>query len=546
MSEWDTDGCDVLVVGAGPVGLATASLLGRRGWRVTVVERWPEPYPRPRAVHFDDEVARLLAAAGVDPGAPGISEPADFYDWQNAAGETLLHFDWSGTGPSGWPVATMFHQPDLERALGDAAAAHASVLRGRAVVALADHGDRVEVTTDDGRVRTAGWVIGCDGANSLVREHMGTALEDLGFFYDWLILDVVPHEARPWSPTNLQICDPSGPTTAVSGGPGRRRWEFMRMPGEDVAELNTEATAWARLEPWGLTPANATLERHTVYTFQARWAQDWREGRVLLAGDAAHLMPPFAGQGMCSGIRDAANLAWKLDLVLAGKAESSLLDTYTAERRAHVQHAIGMSVELGKVICVTDPGAAAERDAFMVGQGGDPARILPPLPPPMLTEGLLHRAPDGTPAPGAGVLSPQARVTCGGRTGRFDDVVGTGSFLVLTTVDPALTAEQRAWLDELGARVLHLLPADAAGDGAVDVDVDDVYLPHLAAHGHVGVVVRPDHYLFAAATTAAELSAQVDDLRRQLSEVPAPALEQLRVPPIAETATPVTEGADRP
>lgn len=541
------DHYDVVVVGAGPVGLTTAILLGLRGRRVAVLERWPEPYPRPRAVHFDDEIARLLAGAGIAPDDPAHAAPASAYDWQNATGEALLHFDWSGLGPSGWPTATMFHQPDLERALGERAGAlpTVQVLRGHELVGIVDRGDRVELSaaSPDGGTQqlTGSWVVGCDGANSFVREHMATAVTDLGFFYDWLIVDVLPHEERAWHPTNLQICDPARPTTAVSGGPGRRRWEFMRMPGDSVAELNTEATAWRMLAPWDLHPGNATIERHTVYTFQARWAETWRDGRLLLAGDAAHLMPPFAGQGMCSGIRDAANLAWKLDLVLAGHAESALLDTYTSERRAHVQHAIAMSVELGKVICVTDPEAAAGRDAFMTSQGADPARILPSLPPPMLTEGLLHRAPGGTPAPGAGVLTPQARLVYRGRTGRFDEVVGTGRFVVAASTDPLtlLTAPQQAFLGTIGAAVLHLLPAGSPVDELDEhaaVDVDGFYLPHLAEHGGIGMVIRPDHHLFGTAAVGADLAAQVDDLRHQLRAVPSPALEQLHVPSIADPA----------
>jgi flavoprotein hydroxylase len=288
----------------------------------------------------------------------------------------------------------------------------------------------------------------------------------------------------------------------------------MRLPQETTAQLNTEETAWRLLAPWDITPETATLERHAVYTFQARWTERWRTGRLLLAGDAAHLMPPFAGQGMCSGIRDAANLAWKLDLVLGGRADPALLDTYTAERRAHVQHAIGMSVELGKVICVMDPGAAAQRDAFMTGKGGDPAKVLPPLPPPMLTDGLLYRGPEGSPGPGAGLLSPQPRVEVAGRIGLVDDVVGQG-FVVAAAFDPttALRSDQLEFLCGIGGHLVHLLPAD--GHGARDVD--GTYLPYLAGHHATGVIRRPDHYVFAMAADADELVAQVDDLRRQLN-----------------------------
>jgi flavoprotein hydroxylase len=266
---------------------------------------------------------------------------------------------------------------------------------------------------------------------------------------------------------------------------------------------------------------------------------------LLLAGDAAHLMPPFDGQGMCSGLRDAANLAWKLDLVLGGHADAALLDTYTSELKSHVRHAIGMSVELGKVICVTDPDVAAERDAFMISRAADPKQILPPLPPPMLTEGLLHRAADGTTAPGAGLLCPQARLHHHGRTGPSDDVVGPEGVIVAATLDPTrvLSPAQQGFLKSIGARLLHLLPAETPTEELSEqaaVDVDRCYLPRLADGGHIGVIIRPDHYRFSAAATAAELAAQVDDLRAQLQATPD--REQERTPPLAE---PVPAGPGR-
>ncbi|MER5884503.1 bifunctional 3-(3-hydroxy-phenyl)propionate/3-hydroxycinnamic acid hydroxylase [Streptomyces sp. NPDC001941] len=512
---------DVLVVGAGPVGLALALFLARDGVRVTVVERWPRPYPLPRAVHFDDEVARLLAGAGVGAYAAGRTARADTYEWRNAAGTTLLRFDWSGTGPSGWPTASMFHQPDLEAALADAAAAQPliTVERGTEALSVAQDADGARLTArradgTEAELR-APWLVGCDGANSLVRTAMDTTVTDLGFFYDWLIVDVLPHEEPVWSPMNVQVCDPVRPTTAVSGGPGRRRWEFMRMPGESREELDTEAAAWKLLAPWGVDAGNAVLERHALYTFQARWCDRWRDGRLLLAGDAAHQMPPFAGQGMCSGIRDAANLAWKLALVVRGAAAPAVLDTYASERAAHVRHAIGMSVELGKVICVTDPAAADARDAALVATGGE----LPPVPPAALGEGLVLRGADGRPDGAAGALSPQGRVRRRGVTDLLDQAVGHGFALWASgDVLAGLGDGEREFLAGIGARTVRFTPADAPGDGPHDaVDVDGLHLAHLAGLGLAGAVVRPDHYVYGTFADADGLRAVLASLRKALA-----------------------------
>ncbi|MFG2191742.1 bifunctional 3-(3-hydroxy-phenyl)propionate/3-hydroxycinnamic acid hydroxylase [Streptomyces sp. NPDC048639] len=556
------DAYDVLVVGAGPVGLATAIQLGTRGRRVAVVERWPRPYPLPRAVVLDHEAARILASMGLADVLERISEPARDYEWLNGQGETLLRLAFDDTSHSGWPHMNIFTQPLLEAALEERARAvpGIDILRGWEATGLVQEpaGARLTVTeaaeerpelhggVREHRTITAAYVVGCDGASSFVRSRMNTSMTDLGFFFDWLVLDVIPHDTeREWSPRNAQICDPARPTTAVSGGPGRRRWEFMRLPGEPVAELDRVETAWALLGPWGLTPDNATLERNTVYTFQARWADRWRDGRLLLAGDAAHQMPPFAGQGLCSGLRDAANLGWKLDLVLSGAAHPSLLDSYTTERSQHVQHAISLSVHLGKIICEPDPGAAAERDRRMLADrraGGEPLQSMPPQ---TLTGGLLSRDGDGdgdgdggghgdggggghgdggggdagggVPVPPAGQLGRQGRVRHADRTGLLDQVVGTG-FTLLATEDPraVLGGDDLRFCGRLGIRLLRVVRAGTTPGPHEVEDLDGVCHSFLADLGQQAVLVRPDHYVFGGARLLEDLPRLLASLRAQL------------------------------
>ena len=508
--------CDVAIVGYGPVGQTLAILLGQRGWRVRVLEKQPTAYPLPRAVHFDHEVGRILQAAGVGGDLAGKTEAADTYEWRNAAGETLLRFGSKTAGISGWPETNMFAQPELERLLDAHARAvpGVDVHRGCEVVDLAS--DDAHVTL---RVAKAGgpraavrarYVVGCDGANSFVRPYLGATVTDLGFFYDWLIVDVVPHAPKVWHPLNIQICDPARPTTLVSGGPGRRRWEFMRLPEESIEDLNREATAWRLLAPWGVTAANATLERHAVYRFQARWVDTWRHARLLLAGDAAHQMPPFAGQGMCSGLRDAVNLAWKLDLVLAGTAPDALLDTYATERIPHVGALINFSMELGKVICVPDPTEAAARDAVMVAAAKTVELTAPP-PALGIGPGVLLDA-----DPYAGQLFVQGRVECAGATALFDDVVGRGWTLLSPVADPVaqLDAEARAFFATLGGIGAHV------GARAPIRDLDGTYAKWFAEAGVAVVLQRPDFYVFGTATTVDGSAALVKQLRRVLGSAP--------------------------
>jgi 2-polyprenyl-6-methoxyphenol hydroxylase-like FAD-dependent oxidoreductase len=493
---------DVAIVGYGPVGSALAILLGQLGRTVVVIEKWPEPYPLPRAVHFDHEIGRILQSCGIGEDLRDIIEPADIYEWRNAAGTTLLRFGRVGNSPSGWPLSSMFNQPALEALLDGRAQSlpTVDVRRGVEVAGFDTDDDGVTLhTARRGDVR-ARYVVGCDGANSTVRAVTGLPMHDLGFFYDWLVVDVILDDARIFDPMNLQVCDPARPTTVVSGGPGRRRWEFMRLADESLDDLNEEQRAWELLAPWDVHPGNARLERHAVYTFRARYMEQWRAGRVLLAGDAAHLTPPFAGQGMCAGLRDAANLAWKLDLVLTGRARDELLDTYGEERLPSVRAAIEFAIELGKVICVPGADEAAARDEAMAAAVGPEPSDVPALP------GIDHGIIDPT-AAWAGHLFVQPRID--GRL--LDDVHGPGWCLI--TIDHDISSLDRGmveWFRSIGGVTVQLSDPDAVASG------------WFADHGVTWALQRPDFHLYGTATTDAAASGLLDGLRAQLTGVDRP------------------------
>jgi 2-polyprenyl-6-methoxyphenol hydroxylase-like FAD-dependent oxidoreductase len=516
---------EVAVVGYGPVGQMAAILLGQMGHDVVVFERWPELYPRPRAVHYDDEIARIFQRIGIAEQLAPITEPATTYEWQNAAGQTLLSLDRSGPGPSGWPAATMFTQPQLEQLLDRTARAlpRVEVHQGWEVSELQDDGEQAQLTVRQGggagadwapngeqRDLTVDWVIGCDGANSLVRERMGTAVEDLGFAFDWLIADTIPRDPGLLAGVNLQRCDPARPTTLVSGGPGRRRWEWMLLPGETRAQVESEDFVWSMLAQSGVGRADVELERFIVYTFRASWAERWRQGRMLLAGDAAHLMPPFAGQGMCSGIRDAFALAWRLDLVLKGEADEATLDAYTSERRGHLQHAIAISVELGKVICISEEAEAAARDEALLAAAADPDIPAIELPAPSLGPGA-HDGGTGDEPGAAGSLFPQATVRIAGRSRLLEETFDGGFALYALDAQPrTLLSPARAdYLEALGASFVAITD---------ELDETGAYRAWFTANGAAVALVRPDFYVFGTAADAEQTEALVSRLEAALQK----------------------------
>ena len=471
---------DVCIIGLGPVGAALANLLGLAGRSVLVLEREVAAYHLPRAVHFDEEVMRLFETIGLAEAILPHTHVSPGMRFVDADGALLL--EWPrppGLGRMGWNSSYRFHQPDLERALrsGLAQFADVRVLNGAEAIGVAQDDSGVEVTYRTDRVETvrARYVVGCDGARSFVRGMIGEAPEDLGFGERWLVIDLILRRPMPelgdWS---VQFCDPARSATYVRGTDMRRRWEIRLHDGE----APDEAGVWALLARW-IGPEDADLERFAIYWFASVLAHPWRAGRLLIAGDAAHQTPPFLGQGMCTGMRDVANLAWKLDFVLAGREPAALLDSYESERAEHARAYIALAVQLGGLINTT---AAGDRRGPV-----RMASIAPALGPGLAAgwDGLGR------------VVAPQPVLSDGQR---LDAVVGY-RFALLLLAGTMLSHDQTR----------HLAACDIVlvADGALAGWLGDA--------GCIAVAIRPDRYVLGAARDVDELARLIDQISRPMA-----------------------------
>lgn len=487
----------IVIVGAGPAGMTAGTLLGRFGIECLVLDRWEGIYPQPRAVHLDDEVYRIVARLGLADEFARISRPAFGLRLLDRDLTTLAEFRReTARSAHGFPQANMFDQPDFEQLLRRNLARHDTVtVTGSREVTEVVHtrnGVRVDYIDRDTDARGfihADYVLGCDGANSVVRSSIGSRMDDLGFEQRWLVVDIATSEDLGQWEGVQQVCDPTRAATYMRIGENRYRWEFRLQPGENADSYTSLDSVRPLIEPWTYNVDGSELElvRIADYTFRAQVADRWRDRRVFLLGDAAHLTPPFVGQGMGAGLRDAANLAWKLAGVLHGTLPASNLDTYQQERKPHATSMIRLAMAVGRAMTEGGEFGNVVRRRVSPLAGRIPAlgaKITDGVTPALRTSDFVHRS--RLRGDLAGTLCPNPILD---ENLRLDDVI-PDRFVVVTSIEP--TEDQRYEIERRGAVVLHTSP--------------DSDLGRWLARGHgTAALVRPDRTVMRTARSLASL-----------------------------------------
>lgn len=481
----------VAIVGAGPTGVSAATLLAQYGVECLVVDRWPTVYPQPRAVHMDDEVARIVERLGIGAQFAAISKPALGLRLLDSRQRVLAEFHRdTALSRNGFAQANMFDQPEFEALLRANLSGYPGIrlLSDCEVTDLAADSDSpIRITAThraDGGEHTilADYVLGCDGANSLVRHRIGTVMRDFGFRQRWLVVDLASDvDLQQWDGVH-QVCDPHRAGTYMRIGPRRHRWEFQLLDGESAPDFGSVQALRPLIDPWtaGIGDGDLRLIRVAEYTFRAQIADRWRAGRVFLLGDAAHLTPPFIGQGLGAGMRDAMNLSWKLAAVLSGDMAPDVLDTYQHERRPHARHMIAMALGVGRAM--TAGGNVGNLTRRLVAPRlhlipGLRAKFTDSTTPRLHRSALVRRSLSGSGLTGR--LCPNPLLD---NDSRLDDVLGIGFALV------SRTSPDQDDLDLItgrGARFHHAEPGSELA-------------AWLAVGRATAAVVRPDHTVMCA------------------------------------------------
>lgn len=515
---------DVAIVGYGPVGATFANLLSNYGLNIAVVEQAAEIYDKPRAITIDHEVLRVFQACGLAATMEKGIAPHPGTHYLGVDGEVIKIFDpMPPPYPLGWvPTATMV-QPDVERALRGQLARYdrADVFLSARAAGFVQDAEGVFLTIEKaGTARTlrARYLVACDGANSFVRKQLGIKLDDLAFDEWWMVVDALSSDLAKRPDKCFQYCWPSRPGTYLPGPGKLRRWEIKLLPGETPADFASNDNIIKVLQGFTET-SDLTIWRSAVYRFHALLAQRWRHGRILLMGDAVHQTPPFLGQGLSAGVRDAFNLAWKLAFVLRGDADDALLDTYEIERKPHVSAVVATAKAFGKIIGELDLAAAKARDGRLLAElRAGTAETIRQKFIPDLTSGLI-----ATGAPLAGSLFVQPRIVrCDGCVARLDDLLPSGFAIVAPSTTPLKWLSERTrhdWLEHGGALVLvgAKTPSEADDDVITLTEEGQLFRDWLHSANAEAVVVRPDRYVFGGALSADQLNELVGRCLRGLA-----------------------------
>jgi len=497
---------DVAIIGYGPSGVAAANALGTLGVTARAFERDRDIYPRARAVTISDWTMRLLQSVGLAERAKVDMDPTVALRWQTYDGSQLMYLPFP-PGEMGHATSYAIYQPYLEQTLREGADRFGDKIQvsyGVEVIDVDQDDSGVTVTSKDldtGEVSVtrARYALACDGGSSRTREQLGIPLVGDTLDVRWVVIDA---KVKRWWPNRHILTfwsDKQRPVVDIALARDNHRWEIPLNPGETDADFDTHDKLWPLLEAMGVSRDDVEIYQHAFYSHHIRAAQRWQEGRVFLVGDAGHLMPPWAGAGMQSGIRDAFNLAWKLAAVVSGKLPATILGTYELERRPNVEFYTGVAIQLGRII--KQELSEEELAAVTAEPDPDAEPELPPLLwPPTYPAGWFtgEVAPDSA----VGKIIPQPRAAnVHGEIALLDDFLGHNFVLIGANVDPAslLSPGERAGWDRIGARYVALRPVDAGSEASTDlIDIDGSLLDWMHRHDARVIAVRPDKFVAAA------------------------------------------------
>ena len=491
---------DIAICGYGPVGSTFAGLMGKLGHKVLVIDRNIGPSPTARAINTDGEQLRTFDRLGIAEKVVENSTEVHRVHFGDANLNPIQTIEQPvGVSAMGWPNQVLFYQPELEGFIRASVESENNIVikEGTELLSFDDTTEGVTINCKNSEgdlMFFSKYLIGCDGASSFVRRELDVDLEDFEYNQEWLVCDAhLTKKINIPEKEAMQVCDPKRPGTYVPGRRGHLRFEFKKMPGEDSKELEKEENVWKLLKPW-INENNAKLERAQVYSFHACIAETWRKGNVLIAGDAAHQMPPFMGAGMGTGIRDITNISWKLDLLLKNKAKEGILDTYQKERHSHAKWTIAQTVTIGQVIegfC-----AAAE------GKEYEPKGPSYDVNFPHIPAGIYSDPADMI----TGVPIPQPVLSKSNKKEMLDRIIN-GNFAVLTQESNLdLTDKAKSIIDLLDIKLVTIEP-----DEDTEERLKTVFEKYKA------VLVRPDKYTYGGVEDLSCLSEMIESLEKEFS-----------------------------